>query len=185
MSQSLEKYTTKLFSIISFYSTHSFLNEATAEDLKCRMTATTPLSVTIANGSKMYSNYKCAEFKWQMQGHEFTADLRILELGGSDIVLGVDWMRTVSPLIFDFNKLEVTVEIDGRKLTLVGSLENGECKMITGRKLQKLIQKKGGQISQLYSIQTVELEKEDDVKEEHTLAANSAVLPTPYWGIIF
>jgi len=45
-----------------------------------------------------------------MQGKEFKADLRILKLGGCDIVLGVDWMRTVSPLVFDFNKLEVTLE---------------------------------------------------------------------------
>jgi len=38
-------------------------------------------------------------------------------IGGCDIVLGVDWMRRVSPLAFDFDKLEVTVEIGGRKLT--------------------------------------------------------------------
>ena len=37
-------------------------------------------------------------------------------------------MCTVSPLTFDFNKLEVTLEIGGRKLTLVGSLKHGECK---------------------------------------------------------
>ena len=41
-----------------------------------------------------------------MQGNEFKVDLRILELGGCDIVLGVDWMRMVSPLTFDFNKLK-------------------------------------------------------------------------------
>ena len=48
---------------------------------------------------------------------------------------GVDWMRIVSPLTFDFNKLEVTVEIEGKRLTLVSSLEQGECKMISGKKL--------------------------------------------------
>ena len=82
-------------------------------------------------------------------------DLRVLELGGCDIVLGVDWMRTVSPLTFDFNKLEIMVEIEGRRLTLLGSLEQGECKMIGGKKLQKMMLKKGGQIAQLYSIQAV------------------------------
>jgi len=45
-------------------------------------------------------------------------------------------MRTVSSLSFDFNKLEVTVEMEGKKLKLTGSLEQGECKMMTGTKLQ-------------------------------------------------
>ena len=55
-------------------------------------------------------------------------------------------MRKVSLLMFDFNKLEVTTEMESKKLTLVESLEQGEWKMINGRKLQKLIQYKGGQI---------------------------------------
>ena len=49
-----------------------------------------------------------------MQGAEFVANLRVLELGGCDIVLGVDWMRKASPLTFDFKKLEVMVEIKGK-----------------------------------------------------------------------
>ena len=69
-------------------------------------------------------------------------DLRVLELGGCNIVLGMDWMRTISPLTFDFNKLEVTMEVDGKKLTLVGSLESRECKIIMGKKLQKLLKTK-------------------------------------------
>ena len=56
---------------------------------------------------------------------EFRANMRILKLGGYNIILGVDWMSTVSPLTFNFNKLEVTAEIGGKKLTLVGSLEHG------------------------------------------------------------
>ena len=61
-------------------------------------------------------------------------------------------MKTVSPLTFDFNKLEVTVEIGGKRLTLLGSLEQGECKLIEGSKLQKMMITKAGQIAQLYSI---------------------------------
>ena len=78
-----------------------------------------------------------------MQGHDFTIDLRILKLGDCYIVLGVDWMKTVSLLIFDFNKLAVTFELEGKKLTLTGSLEIGECKMITGKKLQKMFKQNG------------------------------------------
>jgi len=53
-------------------------------------------------------------------------------------------MRTISPLTFDFNKLEVTVDIWGRKLTLMGSLEQAKCRMINGRKLQEVDTEKKG-----------------------------------------
>ena len=37
-------------------------------------------------------------------------DLRLLKLGGCDVVLGVNWMKNVSLICFDFNKMEVTFE---------------------------------------------------------------------------
>ena len=38
----------------------------------------------------MYNHCKCVDFTWMMQEYEFKADLRVLELSGCDIVLGVD-----------------------------------------------------------------------------------------------
>ena len=43
---------------------------------------TQPLSVTMANGSRMLSKSTCHGFCWEMQGEEFEADLRLLQLGG-------------------------------------------------------------------------------------------------------
>ena len=70
-----------------------------------------------------------------MGGHAFVVDLRILRLGGCHIVLGVDWMRTVSPLVFDFNTLEVTFDTGGHKITLKGCQQTGECKEVSGKRL--------------------------------------------------
>lgn len=163
----------RLAVLIDSDNTHSFLNKAIVVDLNCKMTDTVPLSVTVANGNKMYSHHKCCNFTWVMQGVEFMADLRVLELGGCDIVLGVDWMKTVSPLTFDFNKLEVMVDVEGRKLTLVGNVEQGECKLISGKRLQKLIQKNSGQITHLYFLRGMEEEDQvTDVEAELKLLMN-------------
>ena len=53
----------KLMLLIDSGSTHKFLSETMATSLKCALTATTPLLVTIANGSRIYSQYKCMGFK--------------------------------------------------------------------------------------------------------------------------
>ena len=42
--------------------------EATAMELQCPTLAIFPLSVTVANGSKMISRFKCQNFQWKMQG---------------------------------------------------------------------------------------------------------------------
>ncbi|XP_052201138.1 uncharacterized protein LOC127807380 [Diospyros lotus] len=167
----------RLAVLIDSGSTHSFLNKAIAVDLNCKMTETVPLSVTVANGNKMYSHHKCYNFNWVMQGVEFMADFRVLELRGCDVVLRVDWMKTISPLTFDFNKLEVTVEVEGRKLTLVGNLEQGECKLISGKRLQKLIQKNSGQITHLYSLRGMEEEDQaTNVEAELKLLMNEVLV---------
>ena len=60
-----------------------------------------PLSVTVANGSRVLSKTAWLGFCWTMQGETFEADLRLLKLGGCQIVLGVDWMREISSISFD------------------------------------------------------------------------------------
>lgn len=61
--------------------------------------------------------------------------MRLLKLGGYHVVLGVDWMKQVSPISFDFNIMEVTFEKGGKEMTLMGCKEMESCKMIIGRKL--------------------------------------------------
>jgi len=56
----------------------------------CRLTSTHPLSITVANGNWVVSKSACVGFCWEMQVEEFEVDLRLLKLGGRDIMLGVD-----------------------------------------------------------------------------------------------
>lgn len=122
-----------LMILIDSGSTHNFLDEGTARRLNCKLAGTLPLSVTVANGQKVLSRSSCNGFCWEMQGEEFETDLRLLQLGSCDVVLGVDWMKGVSPISFDFNKMEVSFEKEGRRMTLSGDKEAGTCKMISGR----------------------------------------------------
>ena len=82
-----------------------------------------------------------------MNGEKFVADLRLLKLGGCDVVLGVDWMKGVGPISFNFNKMEVTFEKDGKKKTLTGSQESTVCKMISGKRLQRMFKSKLSQVA--------------------------------------
>ena len=49
-----------------------------------------------------------------MQGYEFFDDLRLLKLGKYDMVLGVDWLRRHSSILFDFIKMRISFKEDDR-----------------------------------------------------------------------
>ena len=111
------------------------IDERTTWLLKCFLINTQPLTVTVGNGNKVVNKSTYAGFCWEMRGETFETDLRLLKFGGCDVVLGVDWMKYVSPICFNFNRMEVTFEKEGKKMTLVGSKEVGMCKMIIGKYL--------------------------------------------------
>ena len=77
----------RLTVLIDNGSTHSFLDEKLAKRLGCKVISTQPLRVTIANGEKMISRFARENFWWEMQGEMFVTDLRLLKLGGCDVVL--------------------------------------------------------------------------------------------------
>ena len=133
--------------LIDSGSTHSFINEGTSKRMKWPLATTHPLSVTIANGSKVINKSVCLGFCREMQGEDYQADFRLLKLGGCHIVLRIDWTKGVSPINFDFNEMEVTLEKDGRRVVLQGNMEVGMCKLIKGKKLQQLFKKKVSQVA--------------------------------------
>ena len=113
--------------------------------MKWPLASTQPLFVTVANGSKVLSKFACLGFCWEMQGEDYQADLRLLKLGGCHIILGVDWMREGSPISFDFNKLEVTLEKDGRRVEggVAGEHGSRSVQVDQGEDIAIAIQKEG------------------------------------------
>lgn len=78
----------KLNILIDSGSTNSFIDQNTTNELSCII----PWAITIADGGKTTSKYKCTQFRWQMQGVSFVADLGLLKLVGCDVILRAYWM---------------------------------------------------------------------------------------------
>jgi hypothetical protein len=95
------------------------------------------LAVTVTNGSIMLCDSYTAWFKWFMQNYEFVANLRILKLGRCDIVLGVDWLRKFSPILFDFIKMKIFLKKERRMLELKSIVEAANLQCMTVEKVQK------------------------------------------------
>ena len=127
----------KLHIFIDPGSTHNFVDLQMAKVLGCNLKAIKPMTVLAASGD-LITNYKCSDFTWKTQGYEFQAEVRTLPLGCSDLVLGVQWLSTLGPILWDFLNLRMEFKFNGLKHVLRGITPN-DSKVISSSSLNKLM----------------------------------------------
>ena len=74
-----------------------------------------------------------------MQGVEFQADVLILPIEGSQLVLGIQWLVMLGPILWDFNKLRMEFTVRGKKVVLRGSPQP-KLQLMSGKSLLKALQ---------------------------------------------
>ncbi|GJV27346.1 retrotransposable element Tf2 [Tanacetum coccineum] len=88
------------------------------------------------------------DFKWKMHSIDFSIDLNMLwHLGGSDMVLGIQWFVTLGKVTFDFDNRCIEFDHKGRKVVLRGS-DDKPIQTVGKKKMRQTIQQ-GGEICML------------------------------------
>lgn len=84
------------------------------------------LEVVIASGEKLANSSKCMQTQLIIQGVPIIVDLYILPLEGYDAVLGTQCCEHWNQFFWDFVKILMIFELDGKEATLQGTtiLEN-------------------------------------------------------------
>ncbi|XP_026396053.1 uncharacterized protein LOC113290683 [Papaver somniferum] len=119
----------------------SFIDNKLTTSLRCHIEPTAAMMVTVANGDRT--------------GHTFMEDIRIQPLGGCDIVLGADWLKTLGDVLFNFSKLSISFKHKNNKITLQGSSPKPSVSMISGAALKKFLSPTShGLVGHFYSILT-------------------------------
>ncbi|XP_026428676.1 uncharacterized protein LOC113324580 [Papaver somniferum] len=145
----------KVSTLIDSGSTTSFIDSALATFLQCSIDSTTPTKVTVANGEHTLNHDICPQLKWSMQGHTIVENLRLLPLGGCDIVLGADWLKTLGDVLFNFSKLSISFKYKGKKITLQGVGKQTSLLQMSGEAVKKFLSSSShGLVGHLFSIST-------------------------------
>ncbi|KAL2226249.1 UNVERIFIED_CONTAM: Transposon Ty3-G Gag-Pol polyprotein [Sesamum indicum] len=152
--------------LIDSGSTHCFLDEKVANLLGCKLERIHPMMVRVAGGSKLTSQLACHKFSWEIQGHKFTHPVKLIKLGGYDLVLGCDWLGLHNPIELDFHQGRVTLSQDSSKVILKALSAKTGSKAVTTHSLSKLVR---GRSPEAQGVQEVLQEFEDIFKEPHSL----------------
>ncbi|GAU25735.1 hypothetical protein TSUD_216660 [Trifolium subterraneum] len=121
-------------------STHNFLDLEVAKSLGCKLEAIPPLSVIGGGGHQLEAAFVCKGFKWQLQQVLFTADVIVLPLGCCDLILGIQWLKSLGPILWDFDKLQMEFTTHGKKFVLRGAKVPG-FKLINNKSFAQAVQK--------------------------------------------
>nr|XP_028964667.1 uncharacterized protein LOC108169704 [Malus domestica] len=101
-------------------SSHNFISLSVAKQLGWKVDSKHSFEVMIANGGTIASKGCCSQIKLQIQQYEYISDFYVLQLGGCDVVLGAQWLRTLGPILWDFDKLKMEFTL-GKKHYCISS----------------------------------------------------------------
>jgi hypothetical protein len=88
-------------------STHSFISLETTSRLHLQPDYRPVIQVTVANGDRVASAGICRGIHIFIDKEEFILDFFIIPLAGYKMVLGVHWMRTLGPILWDFGRAQM------------------------------------------------------------------------------
>ncbi|KAL8151593.1 hypothetical protein V2J09_021401 [Rumex salicifolius] len=109
-----------LFILIDSGSTHNFIDKAVAERFGCELTLLSLTKVVVTDGSCLDVKSQLKDFSLTFHDTSFNTDAMVLPLRCCDMVLGIQWIETLGPVVWDFKKLAMEFRVGARKIVLHG-----------------------------------------------------------------
>ncbi|XP_058111277.1 uncharacterized protein LOC131254302 [Magnolia sinica] len=105
-------------------STHNFISERLANELRLPVVPTERFTVRVANGDKLKCQGRFEEVRVDLQGTLFSLTLYSLPLTGLDLVLGIQWLEMLGSVVCNWKQLTMEFLWENQIRRLQGT--NGE-----------------------------------------------------------
>jgi hypothetical protein len=137
-------------------STHNFIHHQISQEVNRYIRVVNNFQIMIVNGGSMKCARRCENVQLQIGQYHLKYHIFSIDMGGYDIVLGVEWLHTVGPILMDFKDLTMQFQQEGQEYKFQGIIV-GSPEIINSHHMEKLL-KKGHSviITQLQSIHVVE-----------------------------
>lgn len=86
-------------------STHNFTQERLFEALGLRTQPTYSLRFMVGNGNELDCLHFCGNVSIHVHGHVFTIGFHILPLRGEDLILGIQWLKSLGLILMNYSDL--------------------------------------------------------------------------------
>jgi hypothetical protein len=110
----------------------------------------------IVNGGSMQCGGWCENVWLQIGQYHLKSHMFSIDMGGCDIVLSVEWLRTLNPILMDFKELTMQFQQEGQQYKFQG-IRTSSPEIISSHRMENLLKKGHSRIiAQIHSIHVVE-----------------------------
>jgi hypothetical protein len=95
----------KVIILVDSGNTHNFIHRCISQEINCYICAVNNFQIMIANGGSMKCGGHCENVCLQIGQYHLKSHMFSIDMGGCDIVLGVEWLHTLGPITMDFKDL--------------------------------------------------------------------------------
>jgi 3-dehydroquinate synthetase len=95
----------KFIILVESSNTHNFIHHRLTQEINCYICAFNNFQIMISNGGSMKCGGRCENVFLQIGEYNFKSHMFSIDMGGCDIILGVEWIHTLAPITMDFKNL--------------------------------------------------------------------------------
>ncbi|XP_020691238.1 uncharacterized protein LOC110105899 [Dendrobium catenatum] len=149
--------------LIDSGATHNFISTQIVDALGMELVDTRGYGVMMGTGKVEMGRGVCRGVVLKIQGIYVKEDFLLLELGSTDVILGMKWLQTLGETKINLGTLRMELVVGGRKRTIQG--DYGLTKAgVSLKSLIRTIQEEGeGYLVELHRLKGVRLEEEGNV----------------------
>lgn len=123
--------------LIDSGSTQNFIQDSVAYKLGVGLQSLQEFKVFIGSGEYLVCREMVRQVPLTIQEVTLNEDLYVLSMEGANIVLGIQWLETLGAVTYDYKKLSMEFENQGKKINFQGDLpsqvSNNSLKSLMGR----------------------------------------------------
>lgn len=123
------------------------------------------IKVRTSNGQKINSPWRSRDRTLKMQGNVFKVDLYIMPLAGCDVVLGIQWLRVLGPILWDFDNLNMVFQYGTMRCKLKGLQQGPQLSLMDGNSFRWLKKGNEGVLLQLIGIDNHAVKESNSAKQ--------------------
>ena len=98
--------------------THNFIQPGMVEKFGFALKPIAPFHISVGNGNKLTSQWRCSAVNLAIQGYPFTLDLYVLPMEGPDIMLSVQWLLDFGEVRQNYKTQTLIFDRNGETVTL-------------------------------------------------------------------
>ena len=138
----------------------NFLNARVAKELQLKVKKVPPFTIEVGNGQKEQGAGVCCGLELKIQGISIIQNFFLMEMGGSEVVLGMDWLSSLGKIQADFKEMTLQWKEGGKLWEIMG--DPSLCKARASWKATLQVLKEDGEGYMITPWQDVPIVNEQD-----------------------